>query len=103
MAGADRAEVPDGSEPLSAAEGAGTEESGAEESGAEEETEPTLDEMPQEGGEGEEEGPEEAPETRKAPPPAAYGGLRVHAVGAAPSKSSGEVRPSPGPSPSAWS
>lgn len=81
MAGADGAEVSDGPEPVSA--------SGV--SQAEEEPEPELESEPDEG-----------PETQKAPPPA-YGGLRVHAVGAAPSKSSGEVRPSPVPSPSAWS
>lgn len=89
MAGTDGAEVPDGSEPVNEVRTAGTE--------AAAEPEPELDETPEEGD------LEEAPETRKAPPPAPYGGLRVRAVGAAPSKSSGEVRPSPGPSPSAWS
>lgn len=94
MAGTDGSAVPDGSEPVRGVETSATETSGTEE---EAEPEPELDETPEEGG------PEEAPETRKAPPPAPYGGLRVRAVGAAPSKNSGEVRPSPGPSPSAWS
>lgn len=67
MAGADGAAVPDGPEPVT-------------------EPDPGPDEEP---------GREEAPDMEKAPPPAAYGGVRVRAVGTAPSKRSGEVRPSP--------
>ncbi len=78
MAGADAAAVSDGSEPVSR-----------------EEVQETTEEEP-------ESESEEEQETQKTPPPA-YGGLRVHAVGAAPYRRTGEVRPSPGPSPSAWS
>jgi hypothetical protein len=103
MAGTDDTAIPDGPEPMNEREKAETpaaKVAGEErERGPEREPDPEPEPEAEPGPAGD---PEDDPGTRKAPP-SAYGGLRVHAVRAAPFRRSGEVRPSPGPSPSAWS